>query len=358
LQFGEQRITITDTKKENDLIIHWAAELPNDVNASVSANIDESRRRKITRHHSVTHLMHAALRDVLGTHVAQKGSLVNDDNLRFDFSHFAKMSDEEIAAVEKIVNRKIRQNIPVVIKEMPKEEALKLGAMALFGEKYGDTVRVVIMDEHYSIELCGGTHVGSTGELNLFKIISEGAVAAGVRRVEALAGCKAEAFINSELEKLNALKAEFKNPKDIVAAVQQMADEKSRWQKQAEQLEQRFLQIQAKELLPQVETVSNTQFLGAHVEVSGGESLRNLAFEIRNRLQGNYVVCLTTVADGKSFVVLLTNDDAPYDCSKWIKETVAPLINGGGGGKKSLATAGGQNASQLPQVIAAIKASL
>jgi alanyl-tRNA synthetase len=219
-------------------------------------------------------------------------------------------------------------------------------------------VRVVIMDEHYSIELCGGTHVGSTGELNLFKIISEGAVAAGVRRVEALAGCKAEAFINSELEKLNALKAEFKNPKDIVAAVQQMADEKSRWQKQAEQLEQRFLQIQAKELLPQVETVSNTQFLGAHVEVSGGESLRNLAFEIRNRLQGNYVVCLTTVADGKSFVVLLTNDDAPYDCSKWIKETVAPLINGGGGGKKSLATAGGQNASQLPQVIAAIKASL
>jgi alanyl-tRNA synthetase len=358
LQFGEQRITITDTKKENDLIIHWAAELPSDINASVSANIDESRRRKITRHHSVTHLMHAALRDVLGTHVAQKGSLVNDDNLRFDFSHFAKMSDEEIAAVEKTVNRKIRQNIPVVIKEMPKEEALKLGAMALFGEKYGDTVRVVIMDEHYSIELCGGTHVGSTGELNLFKIISEGAVAAGVRRVEALAGCKAEAFINSELEKLNALKAEFKNPKDIVAAVQQMADEKSRWQKQAEQLEQRFLQIQAKELLPQVETVSNTQFLGAHVEVSGGESLRNLAFELRNLLQGNYVVCLTTVADGKSFVVLLTNDDAPYDCSKWIKETVAPLINGGGGGKKSLATAGGQNASQLPQVIAAIKASL
>ncbi len=183
-------------------------------------------------------------------------------------------------------------------------------------------------------------------------------MAAGVRRVEALAGCKAEAFINNELEKLNAIKGEFKNPKDLVGSVRQMMDEKNRWQKQAEQLEQRFLQIQAKELAPNAETVGSTQFIGAQVDVLSGDALRNLAFELRNILQGTYVVCLCTVVDGKSFVVLLCNDDAPYDCAKWIKENVAPLIKGGGGGKKALATAGGQDASQLAQVIAAIKAAL
>jgi alanyl-tRNA synthetase len=176
------------------------------MSGEVVAQVDESKRRKITRHHSVTHLMHAAMQQVLGKHVAQKGSMVSDDNLRFDFSHFAKMTDDEIAQVETIVNRKIRQNIPVVIKEMAKDDAIKLGAMALFGEKYGDVVRVVIMDENYSIELCGGTHVGSTGELNLFKITAESAVAAGVRRIEGLAGCKAEAYINEQLKTLQHIK--------------------------------------------------------------------------------------------------------------------------------------------------------
>ncbi|HEU0064723.1 MAG TPA: alanine--tRNA ligase, partial [Flavisolibacter sp.] len=176
LIFNNEKLTVTDSKKENDLIIHVSEKIPAAINGTVKASVDKIRRKSTAVHHSATHLLHAALRKVLGTHVAQKGSLVNSDYLRFDFSHFSKMTDEEIVEVEQIVNEKIRENIPVVIRIMPKEEAMKTGAMALFGEKYGDMVRVVMIDPDYSIELCGGTHVGSTGELGFFKIISEAAV--------------------------------------------------------------------------------------------------------------------------------------------------------------------------------------
>jgi alanyl-tRNA synthetase len=173
LTINNAPLTITDTKKENDLIVHFADAIPADLSGDVLATVDAAVRKKTTIHHSSTHLLQAALQQVLGKHIAQKGSLNNSEYLRFDFSHFAKMTNEEIEQVENIVNEKIRANIPVVIKEMSKDDAMQLGAMALFGEKYGDVVRVVIMDEKYSIELCGGTHVGATGELGLFKITSE-----------------------------------------------------------------------------------------------------------------------------------------------------------------------------------------
>jgi alanyl-tRNA synthetase len=359
LVFGRQTSNIehkvTDTKKENDLIVHFIDELPENISGEVLAKIDASRRRKITRHHSVTHLMQSAMREVLGSHVAQKGSLNTEDNLRFDFSHFAKVTDEEIAKIETIVNRKIRQNIPVVIKEMPKDEAMKLGAMALFGEKYGDTVRVVIMDEKFSIELCGGTHVMNTGELNIFKIISESAVAAGVRRFEAVTGCIAETYIMHQLKQLNDIKIEFKNPKDLLGAIKSLQDEKTGLQKQLERLEAKQIIGIRNELLIKAETINQVQFIANQVEVSNADALRKLCMDLKNEIKGNYVICLTANLDGKSSVAISVDDKSTLDAGKIIKESVAPLIKGGGGGNKTLATAGGQDVSKLGEVLEVVK---
>ena len=355
LRINNCELRVTDTKKENDLIIHFVDELPEDLSGEVFANIDASRRRKITRHHSVTHLMQAAMREVLGNHVAQKGSLNNEDNLRFDFSHFAKVTDEEIALIEKIVNRKIRQNIPVIIKEMPKDEAMKLGAMALFGEKYGDTVRVVIMDETFSIELCGGTHVMHTGELNIFKIISESAVASGVRRFEALAGCKAEAYIMAQLKQLNDIKTEFKNPKDLLGAIKNLQEEKTALQKQLERLEAKALVGIRAQLLSIREKIGAVTFIADQLEVSNGDSLKKLCVDLKSEIQGSYLICLTANLGGKASVAVSVDDNSTLDAGKIIKEHIAPLIKGGGGGNKTLATAGGQDASQLVNVIEAVK---
>src|SRR6185436_7019758 len=197
LSFEGERIAVLDTKKENDLIILYIEKIPINITGVVTALVDAEKRMNTAIHHSATHLLHAALRTVLGNHVTQKGSLVNADYLRFDFSHFAKMTDEEIQSVESLVNERIRENIPVVIKQMPKDEALKLGAMALFGEKYGDVVRVVVIDPNYSVELCGGTHAGTSGQLGFFRITGESAIAAGVRRIEAVSGKMAEEYVNS-----------------------------------------------------------------------------------------------------------------------------------------------------------------
>jgi alanyl-tRNA synthetase len=299
--------------------------------------------------------MQAALREVLGTHVAQKGSLNNDDYLRFDFSHFAKVTDEEIAQIEKIVNRKIRQNIPVVIKEMPKEEAMKLGAMALFGEKYGDVVRVVVMDENFSIELCGGTHVMRTGELSIFKITSESAVAAGVRRIEALAGCRAEAYLMNQVKQLNDIKAEFKNPKDIFTAIKNVQEEKAQLQKQIEKLEAKQLVVLRQELLQKKQIINNTTLITETVEVSSADALKKLCHEFKTEMEGNYLVCLAANISGKVSVTVAVNDNSTLDAGKIIKEHIAPLIKGGGGGNKSLATAGGVDLNGIAKVMEKMK---
>ena len=363
LSFGESRgeVNITDTKKENDLIIHFAASLPTELSGEVTAKVDAARRREITLHHSVTHLMHAALRNVLGTHVAQKGSLVNEEHLRFDFSHFAKMTNEEISMVEKLVNEKIRANIPVVIKQMKKDEAVALGAMALFGEKYGDVVRVVMMDPNYSMELCGGTHVGSTGELGLFKIKSESAVAAGVRRIEAICGEAAENYVTNLSAIISEVGGLLKNPKDIGKSIENLQAENTALKKHIEGLEARQLVIIRNELLQKDEIINNITFVGEIIEVSNADALKKLCFDLKNKLH-DHVAVLCANIDGKPFVAVGISDTVVaaknLDAGKIIKEHIAPLIKGGGGGQKNLATAGGQDVSNLKAVIEKVKSLL
>jgi alanyl-tRNA synthetase len=360
LIFGNEKIAVIDTKKENDLIIHFTQKLPTEI-SEVIAKVDVEKRKHTAIHHSATHLLHAALRKVLGTHVAQKGSLVNADYLRFDFSHFSKMTDEEIKQVEQIVNEKIRENIPVVIRFMPKEEAMKTGAMALFGEKYGDVVRVVTIDKNYSVELCGGTHVGATGELGFFKIISEGAVAAGVRRIEAVSGLAAEQYINQQLEQLAGVKETLKNPKDLVKAISSLNDENSALKKQIEKFEQAQLRSLRDSLMQKAQPVGNYNFIGEIVEVGSADSLKKLAFDLKP-LVANPIIVLTSAIDRKASVVLMFDDKAVQekglDAGAIIKQKVAPIIKGGGGGQKNLATAGGQDVSALHNVIETVKGLL
>ncbi len=361
LKINNEELIITDTKKENDLIIHFADSILEDMTGDLIVKVDAGRRKDITLHHSVTHLMHAALRNVLGKHVAQKGSLVNENHLRFDFSHFAKVTDEEISAVEKLVNKKIRANIPVVIKEMKKDEAVALGAMALFGEKYGDVVRVVMMDQDYSIELCGGTHVGSTGELGLFKIKSESAVAAGVRRIEAVCGKAAEEMVNHLSATISEVSELLKNPKDIGKSIENLQSENASLKRHIEALEARQLVIIRNELLQKDEIINNVTFVGEVIEVSSADALKKLCFELKNKLH-DHVAVLCANIDGKPFVAIGISDTVVaaknLDAGKIIKEHVAPLIKGGGGGQKNLATAGGQDISNLKAVIEKVKGLL
>ena len=361
LFFGEEKIPVINTKKENELILHFTEKLPVNIESDLVAKVDADKRKKTAVHHSATHLMHAALRKVLGTHVQQKGSLVNEDYLRFDFSHFSKMTKEEIAKVESIVNQKVRENVSVVIKQMPKAEALKTGAMALFGEKYGEVVRVVIMDSEYSIELCGGTHVGNTGELGIFKITNETAVGAGLRRIEAVSGKAAEDFINNELEELRSVKEKLKNPKDLQKALESTLVEKEKLSKLVDHLESQILATVNEQISKKAVLINGVNFIGEIVDVSTADSLKKLASLLKEKMK-NYVIVLCAVIDGKANVVLAIDENIlvtkKIDAVKIIKENVSPLIKGGGGGQKSLASAGGQDISKLEEVIEKIKTLL
>lgn len=351
------KIKIIDTKKENDLIIHFAENLPSSFH-NITAKVDAVKRKSTTVHHSATHLLHAALRKVLGSHVAQKGSLVNADYLRFDFSHFSKLTNEELKHVEKIVNEKIRENIPVVTKEMPKDDAVNSGAMALFGEKYGDVVRVVIIDPGYSIELCGGTHVGATGELQFFRITSEGAIAAGVRRIEAVSGRSAEELINTETVQLNQIRQLLNNPKDVVKSLNSIQEENAALKKRLQKFEQEQLKSIRKRLLQRVQSVNGCNFIGEITDVNNPEALKKLALDLKPSIN-NHVILLTTSIEGKAHVVLLIDpfiaEKKNIDAAATVKHKIAPLIKGGGGGEKTLATAGGANSTDLQSVISVVR---
>jgi alanyl-tRNA synthetase len=358
LDFSGEIVPVTDTRKENDLIIHFTPVLPADLSVPVDAKVNAEERLYTMYNHTATHLLHAALRKALGNHVAQKGSLVSSEHLRFDFSHFEKVNDEQLREVEWMVNEKIRENIPVVLKEMSKEEALALGAMALFGEKYGDRVRVVIIDPNYSVELCGGTHVMHTGMIGLMSIKSESAVAAGVRRIEALTGPAAFRFLSGQLEKLKEVGTILKAA-DPVKAVEKLLTEKAELEKHVEHLEARNLVGIRNEILKLDEIINGVTFIGTQVQVSNPDALKKLCFDLRNNLH-DYLVVLTANIGGKPFVAIGISDTVVaarnLDAGKIIKETVAPLIRGGGGGQKNLATAGGQDISNLEAIPIKVRA--
>jgi alanyl-tRNA synthetase len=357
LDFAGELIDVTDTKKENDLIIHFTDKLPSDPSWPVDAKVNAERRLNIMYNHTATHLLHAALRKVLGKHVAQKGSLVNDQYLRFDFSHITKVTEDEIREIETIANEKIRANIPVVIKEMAKEEALAMGAMALFGEKYGDKVRVVIIDPEYSVELCGGTHVMHTGMIGLFHIYAEAAVAAGVRRIEAMTGPLALQYLTGQISKVKEVGTLLK-ASDPLKAIVKLIEEKSALEKKLEHMENRMLVGIRNELLQRDEIINNVSFIGQIVEVPNADALKKICFDLRNNLHDHLVILAANIG-GKPSVAVGISDTVmaarQLDAGKIIKEKVAPLIKGGGGGQKNLATAGGQDASKLKQVIEEVR---
>ncbi|MEP6927547.1 MAG: alanine--tRNA ligase-related protein, partial [Ginsengibacter sp.] len=365
IKFKNQTIKVIDTKKENNLIIHFTDRLPSKdllkYNSLVTAEIDNHRRRKIAIHHTATHLLHAALRQVLGTHLTQKGSLVNDEYLRFDFSHFSKMTDEEIVKVESIVNEKIRKSIPVKIKRMKKNEAIEMGAMALFSEKYGEIVRVVIIEPNYSIELCGGTHVKNTIKLGFFKIKHETALGTGIRRIEAVASKAAEDYVNQQLHELHKVKSVLQNTKEIVTSIKELIIDREQLRKIKEQLERLQAHATLNRIAIKKQTINTIDFYHDIIIDVDINVLKKIfsELEIKNSEEPKSVALLISKKDNKTNVLLGCSEIfTEFDSNKIIKEIIAPIINGKGGGQKTLSTAVGQDPSRLNEVIEKVKSLL
>ncbi|MDF2449378.1 MAG: alanine--tRNA ligase [Bacteroidota bacterium] len=344
-----ETILINDTKKENGVIIHFCDKLPENMETAFTAKVNLNKRRFTENNHSATHLLHAALRQVLGTHVEQKGSLVNEEYLRFDFSHFSKITDEELNQIEKIVNTKIRENIASKIQQMTIDDAKKTGAMALFGEKYGDVVRVVEFDKNYSIELCGGTHVKATGQIGYFKITSESAVAAGIRRIEAVTAVKAEEFFNDQISTLNEVKALLKNNKDVIKSLSNLVEENNDLHKQLQSLLKEKAQIIKQQLLSKVQNKNGINFIAEKISFDSAEEIKNILFEIRNQLE-NCVCVIGAEVKGKPSISVIIDDnlvkEKNLNAGNIIRD-LAKEINGGGGGQPFYAQAGGSKLEGL-----------
>lgn len=358
----QERVRVLDTKKENTLVIHIVERLPEQIDDdTVRGLVDAQKRRLTENNHSATHLLHAALRSVLGTHVQQKGSYLDDTMLRFDFQHFQKVTDAEVAEIERIVNEKIRENIALdEARNLPIEEAKKAGAMMLFGEKYGESVRMITFDPAYSRELCGGCHVKQTGQIGYFKITSESAVAAGVRRIEAVTAAGAEKFVsNLELEVAairNVLKA-----KDLAKGVSDLQDENRRLQKEIERLVGEQASALRDKLRGQFESVNGVNFLAAVLPIADANAVKTLAFELEREL-GNAVIAFGSVAADKPLLTVKISDnlvkDKGLNAGQIVRELAQKFLKGGGGGQPFFATAGGSDASQLGDAVAAVRGYL
>jgi alanyl-tRNA synthetase len=349
---GNETIHIIDTKKENELIIHFAEKLPSQLDGSWKLTVDRSKRRASMNNHSATHLLHAALRQVLGKHVEQKGSLVNDNILRFDFSHFAAMTPEELSRVETIVNQKIMENITLDEKRnVPIDKAKSLGAMALFGEKYGEFVRVITFDPKFSVELCGGTHVPATGNIGSFKILSESSVAAGVRRIEAVTGEGALAYFNDSLALLTELKSLLKNPKDVAASLQSLVEERHALEKKVEVMNNEKVAVLFDELQEKIFKAQNHTAIIERVSVPNADALKNLSFNLRNKFSDLFMVLAADIEGKPQISVMLGEQTQKNFNAVDIVKILAKEIDGGGGGQPFYATAGGKKPEGLKNVI-------
>jgi len=351
-------VKVTDTKKENGLIVHYVDTLPDDIDDALTAIVDPALRSQTNANHSATHLLHAAMKQVLGSHVNQKGSLVNADYLRFDFSHFAKVTDEELGQIEAIVNQKVRQNIPLKEeRSVLYAEAISSGVTALFGEKYGEYVRVITFDDEFSKELCGGTHVKATGQIGYFKIIAESAVAAGVRRIEAITGVGAEVYITNQNQLVNQLKDLLKNPKDLTKSVESLLEENSKLKKEIEKSILEKSSGLKNELAQKAEAIGDINFIAQKVALPNAEAVKNLAYQLKD-IVSNLFLVLAADFDGKpSLTVMIAENlvkEKGLHAGNIVKE-LAKEVKGGGGGQPFFATAGGSDISGLDAALAKAK---
>ncbi|MBL7472894.1 alanine--tRNA ligase [Robertkochia sediminum] len=355
---GGKKISIVDTKRENNLIIHFSKALPEDPTAALKAVVSETKRRMTEANHSATHLLHQALRTVLGTHVEQKGSMVNSDGLRFDFSHFSKLTDEELQAVEDFVNGKIRAKLPLVEKRaVAFQDAVNDGAIALFGEKYGDKVRTINFGE--STELCGGTHVENSADIWHFIITSESAVAAGVRRIEAITGDKAMAYLKDRAELLETVKKQLKQPADTLKAITSLQEENTDLKKQVEGLLREKAGNLKQELKQRITAIDGVNFLAEKVDLNTA-GIKDLCFELGGEMDDLFLL-FAAEDNGKATLSCFISKDLAskreLNAGQIVRE-LGKFIQGGGGGQPFFATAGGKNPAGIPEALEKVKSYL
>jgi len=358
LTVGTDQIQILDTIKENELILHVADRLPADVSSTAEATVDADRRTRITRNHTATHLLHAALRDVLGTHVQQRGSLVSPDYLRFDFSHFQKMTDEEIKRVQDMVNDRIREDIHLEEdRSIPIAEAEDKGAMMLFGEKYGETVRMITFGSDYSRELCGGCHVPSTGQVGWFVLTGESAIAAGVRRIEAVTGERAQQYVASRFSELEDIQSALGNSQDSLAALEQLQERVRSLEKKVESFSATQAADIKQDLISARETIAGVPAIIQEIEMQDGKAAKTLVFELLRQHPETFVALGVKTGDKAQLLLGRDKDNKDLehlDASALIK-LAAREIQGGGGGQKFFATAGGSNAAGIGKALEVVR---
>ncbi len=349
-----KKYRVMDTQKENEQILHVLEWLPENIKGEFQAQVSREKRALTMANHSATHLMHAALRRLLGPHVEQKGSYLDENLLRFDFSHFERLSKEQIKEIEDMVNHQIQRDVDLTEdRAMPIDEAKKMGAMALFGEKYGEKVRVVIFDSEYSVELCGGTHIPSTGKIGLFKIVHEGSVAAGVRRIEALTGAKALEHVNQKVQLLEEVEELFKHPKDLKKTVGDTLKERSQLQHKLEKLEREKMQNVSEGLDDKIQSLNSGKFLAEKIDLPNSQALKDLLFGFKSKHK-DMVALVVSEIDAKPMIGIMVGDDLlsvdGLHAGNLVRE-LASEIKGGGGGQPFFATAGGKDRSGLQKAL-------